>query len=293
MSEATVVTSDNLNEYNAKMLRLEPEPKKEEKIEKVETKAEEKEDHEDVEIEEESPEEKKKNKLSKRMQELANQRREAIERAERAEKRLEEIEKSREEAKPVEKKGKDKPQANQFKDAFEYAEALALWTVERREAEREAERVETELKKAEETRQKNWMKRQEAYAKEVADYKEVMASIPDSVQLHQVVLDAIQDSDTGPQVLYHLALNPEIAESWHDLSPVMALRALGKLEAQLEKVKDPEKEKVIEKKEVSKAPAPINPVEGKTTPDNLVTADGEFKGTYAQFKALRESGKIK
>ncbi len=292
MSEATVVTSDNLAEFNAKALRLDiPEPVKEpeakpEPGKEPEVKAEE--EHEEP----ESPDDKKKNRLSKRMQELANQRRDALERAERAEARLKEFEESRQETKPAEKKATNgKPEPSQFKDDFEYAEALANWTVDQREAAREAERAKSELQKAEEARQKTWQKRQQEYAKEVADYQDVMASIPDTVKMHQVVLDAITDSEMGPQVLYHIASNPEIAESWNDLSPVMALRALGKLEGQLEKAKEPKPIEV--KKEVSKAPPPITPVEGKTTPDNLVSSDGEFKGTYAQFKALRESGKIK
>ena len=295
MPEATVVTSDNLDAFNAKALKLDvprdtsqdkqdkketvkPEESKETKPEakEAEVKADNTKEAEDENEETQTEEEKKPGKLEKRFSKLTQEKKEAIARAEAAEERRRAVEAELEalrNPKAVEESpvfDKPKPEPSQFKDAFEYAEALANWTIDKRDAEKAAEEAKTAAQKARDAAQKTWVKRQQDFAKEAPDYHEVLAS-SDDVQLHQVVLDAITESDIGPQVLYHIANNPEIAESWHDLTPAKALVALGKLEKQLEKGKEPAKPEP-EKREVSKAPAPINPVQGKVTPDNLVTS---------------------
>jgi hypothetical protein len=92
-----------------------------------------------------------------------------------------------------------------------------------------------------------------------------------------------------------------------------ALRALGKIEAKLEaeaaKAKeiepediDAEKEPEIPAKktdpepkiEISKAPAPINPLKGANKPvESRVDSTGKYLGSYEQYKKDRRDGKIK
>jgi len=44
----------------------------------------------------------------------------------------------------------------------------------------------------------------------------------------------------------------------------------------------------------SKAPAPINPIRGGTSAADVpINSDGDFHGTYAQWKNQRKNGKIK
>jgi preprotein translocase subunit SecA len=47
--------------------------------------------------------------------------------------------------------------------------------------------------------------------------------------------DAILTSDRGPEVAYHLAKNPALAERLNRLSPIAAAREIGRIEAALEK----------------------------------------------------------
>jgi hypothetical protein len=74
---------------------------------------------------------------------------------------------------------------------------------------------------------------------------------------------------------------------------ISALRQIGKLEAQFEKKETPVSEA---KPSVarSKAPAPINPLKGSSgVVDVGVDTNGEFHGTYQQWKESRKAGKLR
>ncbi len=58
-----------------------------------------------------------------------------------------------------------------------------------------------------------------------------------------------------------------------------------------EKTAEPEKQPEVE---VSKAPAPITPLNGRNAGTGVPIDDkGEFTGTPAEWRALRKAGKIK
>jgi hypothetical protein len=107
------------------------------------------------------------------------------------------------------------------------------------------------------------------------------------------IRDAILESDVGPQILYHLAENPELADKLNSTSPISALRQIGRLEAQFERKEAP----VAETKPSvarSKAPAPINPIKtGSGVVDVGVDSNGEFHGTYQQWREARKNGKVR
>jgi hypothetical protein len=91
--------------------------------------------------------------------------------------------------------------------------------------------------------------------------------------------------------LYWLAENTDYAKKLADMSAVSAIREIGKIEARFDKAKEPEPKAVVGK---SKAPAPINPLRGAvSTVDGNLDADGNFHGTYQQWKAARASRKIR
>lgn len=76
-----------------------------------------------------------------------------------------------------------------------------------------------------------WEGRQAAFASVRPDYVEaVMGS---DWACSETMADAIQDSDAGPAVAYHLAQNPDAAAAIAALSPLGQVRALGRLEAGL------------------------------------------------------------
>jgi hypothetical protein len=104
------------------------------------------------------------------------------------------------------------------------------------------------------------------------------------------VRDAIFESDVGPQVLYHLAENPEIAEKLQGMTVTSALRTIGRLEAQFAKAETQTKP-VVGK---SKAPAPINPIRSAANGRDVnLTSDGNFHGSYQAWKAARLAGRIR
>jgi hypothetical protein len=289
-----VLTSDNAAEFYANRLGLaeSPAPSEAEESEPVEVV--EQSEPEEAEAEAKQEGERKQNpKLERRFSEITKQREEARKEAQTErearqalEARLAALEsKGQPKANPVD----EKPQPSQFSDAFEYAEALAEYTADQRIA--NMKREEAEAKQAEE-RQKvinQWSSKVEAAKANLPDFDDIVAS--SDVVVNDDIRDAILESDVGPQILYHLAENDEIAKKIAGLSPKQALREIGKLEARFEVKPEAEKPAPIVR---SKAPAPIQPIRGgKNTPDVPLDSNGVFFGTAAQWKELRKAGKIR
>ena len=303
MSEANVrtadnvVTSDNLAEWTANKLGLASEeaPVAAEAVEEtpdsepaVEAQAE---SEPEAEQEAEVTDKPKQNpKLEKRFSELTKRAKQAEADKASLEARLQELESRQapapQQADPV----SEKPQASQFNDAFEYAEALAEWSAEKALEQRD---IQEQQRKVDEQRNeviKSWSAKLEAAKADIPDFDDMVAS--SNVQVRDEVRDAILESDVGPQILYHLASDDDYANKLAAMPTNKALKELGKLEVQFER-----KEAPIEKSEPvarSKAPAPIKPLTaGKGTSDVLIDGNGAFHGTYAQWKAARQAKRIR
>ena len=248
-------------------------------------------------------EEKKPNpKLEKRFSELTKARKLAEESAakereqrEALETRLKELEqKVNPQPQQVEQ---IEPKPEQFTDAFEYAKALAEYSAEQALLNRDKQDAE---RKANEERQKlvqSWQSKLEVTKAELPDYEEMIASA--DVQVSNEIRDAILESDVGPRILYHLAENIEEARKIAEMPMISALRAIGKLEAKYEAQstsKEAPKTEAETKPSVakSKAPAPISPIKtSSAVADVGVGSDGEFHGTYQQWRESRKAGKIR
>jgi len=103
---------------------------------------------------------------------------------------------------------------------------------------------------------KQWQQREKAFEATAKDYQEtVSAFLDEGVDLAPTARAAIVESDAGPQLLYHLATHPDVAERLADMSPAKQVLELGKLEASISKPA----------RQPSKAPPPITPVgQGRT-----------------------------
>jgi hypothetical protein len=240
--------------------------------------------------------EKSKEKLNKRFDKVSKRAQEAEARAANFEKELNElrarVNPQEQQQKPVVSEGK--PQANQFVDAFEYAEALAEWSAENALKQRDAQEATRKAQEIEAQKQQTWAKKIEQAKAEMPDFDRIVQS--SDVVVSDAVKQAILESDVGPQVLYTLASDEDFAKKITEMDTVKALKELGKLEAKFEaKQEKPAKaEKVKETVSVSKAPDPIRPLSGgKVGADVLVDTNGEFHGTYAQWKAARQAGKVR
>lgn len=182
------------------------------------------------------------------------------------------------------------PQPSQFTDVNEYALALKEWTADSTRREEAAKQAEARAQAEREQTVKAWNKRQEEAKTAIPDYAEKIAN--STVKVSDQMREAILESEIGPQILYHLAENPDVADKLGALRIDKMLREFGKLEASLSTEKPQAKSVTVA--EISRAPAPITPLKGASAPvSNKIGSDGEFHGTYAEWKALRESGKIK
>ena len=289
---SSLVTSENLADFNADKLGLasESSPTAAEVDENPSEPAADKGQSEPKLAEDEATgtDEKKQNpKLEKRFSELTKARKEAEARNVELEKRLAALESNR--PAQVEAESNRKPTPDDFKDAFEYAEALADWSAENALARREQEVKQKEVEAKRETVIQTWQQKLESTKAELPDYEVMVAS--SDVKVNDTVRDAILESDVGPRILYELASDDELAEKLTGLTTAGALKLIGKLEAQFEKTDAPAK---AEKKTVaakSKAPEPIRPLKS-TSGVADVGMDGNDM-SYQQWKAARQAGKIR
>jgi len=283
----TVVTSENIAEFTAQKLGL---------ADRADTEADNSEpdqasEQSEPKSEDEAKTGKQNPKLEKRFSEITKQREAAREEAKREreareslEAKVAELERRSQPQQRVETLDEE-PKPEQFNDAFEYARALAEYSAE--QALKNRDRVELEKKyQAEHDKLiEVWNDRLETTKKELPDYQDMIES--SDVMVSDQVRDALLESDAGPRILYHLAENPDYAEKLSKMTVISALREIGKLEARFEKTET----KPVTR---SKAPAPINPLRATGgSMDTSVGSDGEFHGTYSQWREARKAGRIR
>ena len=169
-----------------------------------------------------------------------------------------------------------KPARDSFTKDDDFFEALADWKAEQKLSEYRKQQQAESLNKAEQTQTAT---RFELYQERVStaldampDYEEVVGASDVPAAPH--VLESILDSEQGPQLAYHLAKNPDVAERLNAMTPVQAAREIGRLEAQLEKPKAD----TPPPKRTTSAPPPINPVRGSNgqftkSPDQMSDAE--------------------
>lgn len=296
---ANVVTSENLADFNAKKLGLADPTPSEAIVEndpiEPQTEYDGQSEQNAVENEATASEERKQNpKLERRFSEITKQREAAREEARKEREARESLEaKLREyetKAQPQQATAdvEIEPQPEQFTDMYEYAKALTDYRVDQRlkeEKQKEADaKANAERQKVIET----WAQRVNQAKAEMPDFEDMVGSA--DVVVSNEVRDAIFESDVGPRILYHLAENSELAEKLQKMSPLSAVREIGKLEARFEK---PEAQsKPIAAK--SKAPAPINPLRSAANGRDVnLTSNGEYHGSYQAWKAARLAGRIR
>ena len=300
---ANVVTSENLAEFAAQKLGLVDKPADEAvSNEATEPEAEADQSGQDGEgkdatATDEAKEKKPNPKLERRFSEITKQREAARDEARREREAREALETRLRELEskvnpPAEKPESDigeEPKPEMFNDMFEYAKALAEYTADKKLLERDNEEKARKAAAEQEAKFSAWADRVNAAKNELPDFDDMVQS--SEVRVSDPVRDAIIESEHGPKILYWLAENTDYAKKLADMSTVSAIREIGKIEARFEKAKEPEPKAVVGK---SKAPAPINPLRGAvSTVDGNVDADGNFHGTYQQWKAARTNRKIR
>lgn len=135
------------------------------------------------------------------------------------------------------------PAPDDFENAQAYAEALAEQKAQQLLAQREAAKQQAALLES--------YKDREEEARERYDDFEQVAYNP-NLPVTDYMAQAIQASDIGPEVIYHLGSNPKEAQRIANLPPILQAKEIGRIEAKL--AADPPT------KRTSTAPAPLAPV---------------------------------
>lgn len=174
----------------------------------------------------------------------------------------------------------DKPKLDDFETYDQYTEALTDWKFEQKTKEQESKSREQALQREAKQRAETYAAKADEFAKANPDFDEVVTECD---AFTPIMVQAIQDSDVGPEVAYYLANNPEEAEKLAGLGVVAMNRAIGRIEAKLEARESKPAVKT------TNAPPPIKPVtkSASTTVDpyNLeMDADD-----YAKWRRQRKS----
>ena len=296
---SSVVTAENATTFYAERLGLADsnEPTEAESVKEDSEPEPEQTEQSEPEAKEEAKEqksEKQKDKLNKRFDKVTQRAKEAEARAIDLENRLKSYEgKADQQPQQSVAKVEGKPQASQFNDAFEYAEALAEWSAENALKQRDAQEAERRTQEERDKMTKSWNKKLEKAKAEMPDFDRMVQS--SNIVVSDEIRDSILESDVGPKILYLLATDEDYAQKLVAMPVVKALREIGRLEAKFEATEEkPKAEKVKEPVSSSKAPSPIKPLTGgKAGADVLMDSNGEFHGPYAQWKAARRAGKIR
>lgn len=206
---ATVVTSENLAEFNASKMGISFAPEPAAAAEPAEpagevTTPEETPSEVEGEATQQEDQKSEKSKIDKRFGELTKQREDAKRDAAREREAREALEAKLKdlEAKvnpPKEEKTDEKPQPGQFTDAYEYAEALAEWSAENALKARDKKNAEQQEAIERNKVVKAWTERQNAAKVAMPDYEETLSA--STVEVSDFVKQAIVESEVGPQLL--------------------------------------------------------------------------------------------
>lgn len=148
----------------------------------------------------------------------------------------------------------EKPKAVPRLEDFNYDESAYQAALFEHASAEAARKVREELKREDEQRKqservKSWKARESEFRTKNPDYEDVAYYAP----INEAMADIIQESELGPQVAYYLGKNLDEARAITEMSPTQAARALGRIEAKLEKPPTPPP---APKPAVSQAPPP-------------------------------------
>lgn len=151
---------------------------------------------------------------------------------------------------------KELPPADQFESVEAYAEALAAKKAEELLQQRQLQEQQSQILEA-------YHDREEEARTKYDDFEQVAYN--PNIPITNVMAETIRASDVGPDVAYYLGSNPKEADRISKLTPYMQAKEIGKIEVKL--ADSPPTKKT------SSAPAPIAPVNARSTGKAVDTTD--------------------
>lgn len=225
-------------------------------------------------------------RAQERIEELSARAKAGIEYGEFWRKRFEE---SQNQQQPAAQPAADpRPKRVDFDDDDAWADALTGWTerqaVTKAEAAAEARFAKAREEERLRTMQGTFQGRVAAFAKQNADYYEVVSN--PTLPFNGQVLEALMGSDKGPEIAYHIAKSPELVAKLAGQSIPQRLATIGRLEAELSRPPAPPKQ--------SAAPPPPNPIGAGPSAEkdpSKMTGDEWLAWRTAQLRANRAQRK--
>lgn len=225
-----------------------PEETKAEVVKEAEAKAENTEKQADSETEETTDEAKPKGKgFQKRINQLTRNVRELERRNSALENEMQERQKPAAEV-------KGEPKLEDYDDWGKYAKDVAKWEVNQAKGEFSQKQSEEVHRVLAVKAQDEFRDRLETYAEKHDDFHEMVEEIGPLIK--GAALETLIDSKHGPEIIHHLAKNPEEAEKLSRLSPLAAAREIGRIEERLS---------TKSVKKTTSAPAPVKTVTGSSS----------------------------
>ena len=248
---------------------------------------------------------KKNNPVQPRIDELTREKRELEEFAEseyemrlRAEKRIGDLETELKTAKPApvveEKKEEIEPDPSKYTDQKEFLKDWGAWNRAQALKDFNAEQALAKARERQAEMDLRIASQVEDARKEFSDFDEVIADGARAEQKNPIVpmhiKEAIYESDVGAYLAYHLRKHPEDEARIYKMSPVAAVKELGKLELKYTKdTKGVATSDVSTKPstniETSRAPSPPPKLQGQAA--GIVVSDISKPMNFKDYRAQR------
>lgn len=148
----------------------------------------------------------------------------------------------------------EKPRPDDFDTQEDYIEALTDWKTDQKFQDFEKGQERKSIQKKENDFVKNWESKVETFKETREDFEDVIEDVSHLV-FSKTKLTALMESDVGPQLMYEIAKDEELAQKISEMSDTAAIREIGRIEGRLISPTPKVKTK-------SKAPKPITPIGG-------------------------------
>lgn len=182
-----------------------------------------------------------------------------------------------------------KPKLHDFPTLEAYQEALTYWTIDQREQQKKAEAIAAEARSAAEKIQTEFAQRQDAARTLHPDYDELLQSVktpegPGVLAARQAMLE----DEAGAEILYHLATHPEELTRIAAMSPISAVREIGRLSATVAPPSPAAGKPQLKVSGAPRPPAPLSrPSAGSSKKD--IFDDDFARSDYVAWSKLREA----
>lgn len=163
----------------------------------------------------------------------------------------------------------DEPKQADFKTVGDYARAMIKYEAKKAGEAGRAQATQQRQQEHHDAIVGKFVERRDAFKAVTPDFDEVVEGA--AIETGPHIAQYLVESEMGPHLGYHLAKNPDEITRLRKLSPSRQMAELGKLEVKLEAAKAPAPANGANgarpaASDVSRAPAPISPLEGKSTP---------------------------